>query len=70
MPASTWAVTAYLNQQLILQQEVRVPGFDLPQEWMDSICIGVYDMACCRAAPAGAKLDIYLERLQTPWWWE
>lgn len=70
MPASTWEVTAYLDQQLILQQEIRVPGFNLPNEWLDSICIGVYDQACCRKAPVGAELDIYVERLQTPWWWE
>ena len=70
MPVSVWEVTAYLNEQLILQKEIRVPGFDVPQEWLDSICIEVYDMACCRKASTGAELDIYMERLQTPWWWE
>lgn len=70
MPVSWWDVKATLDDTLILDEEIKVPGHVLDNDIMNCIALKVYGLAQCMLAPAGAQLDIIIQQIQTPWWWD
>jgi hypothetical protein len=70
MPVSWWTVRATLDGTLILDDEIKVPSVILSEGVMDEAVLMAYGMAQCMLAPAGAHLDIIIQQIQTPWWWD
>jgi len=69
MPAN-WHVKATLDGTPIINEEVELPGRVSSKEAMNHIAVMVYLLPQCLAAPAGAQLDIFIQQVQTPWWWD